>query len=222
MFNETERNFGRLIKLTCLVVIAIAVIFLAMERLRDIVIPFMLALALSYLLTPLIDALSCKNGKCKVKLPRGIAVILSILVACCVLGFIVLVLLQAVASFRARSSVYTQRIEAILANVFGLIHKLQARLVDQDEAAQQQSDADDADAANVESVQSMVSGFLKDISITNLLLSLLGTATRIIEDVMYILLFLVFLLVAKPADPAKQDAVTKKVERQSACLSTLP
>ena len=36
--------------------------------------------------------------------------------------------------------------------------------------------------------QEMVTSFLKDISITNLLLSLLGTAAHIVEDVMYILL----------------------------------
>ena len=60
-FTEGERNFGRLIKICCLVIIALAVIYGAMERLKGILIPFMLALALTYLLSPLIDCLSCRH-----------------------------------------------------------------------------------------------------------------------------------------------------------------
>ena len=91
-FTESERNFGRLLKLGCLAIIALAVVYVAMEKLKAILIPFMLALALSYLLTPLIDALSCRHDtSCRYRMPRGLAVFISILVACAVLGFIVLV-----------------------------------------------------------------------------------------------------------------------------------
>ena len=121
-----EREVGTLIKLGCLVVIALGVIYMAMEQLESILIPFMLALAISYLLTPLIDWLSCKNSpSCCCRCPRGIAVLLSIVVAFCVLGFVGVVLMSAVSSFRARSGLYAQRTEALLEAAFQMFASMQ-------------------------------------------------------------------------------------------------
>ena len=47
--NDSERDLGRMIKLVCLVIIALAIVYVAMDRLESILIPFMLALAISYL-----------------------------------------------------------------------------------------------------------------------------------------------------------------------------
>jgi predicted PurR-regulated permease PerM len=124
-FTDAQRDLGRLIKLAALVIIALAVIYTAMDRLEAIIIPFMLALALAYLLTPLIDCLSCKGARCSLRLPHGLAVLIAILVACGVLFFIGAILLQALTTFRQRSSVYRARVEDLLETIFQMLTALQ-------------------------------------------------------------------------------------------------
>ena len=86
VMDEGERNFARHTKLACLLVITLAIIYVAMDRLEATLIPFVLALALSYLLQPLIDALTCRsNRSIRCRMPRAIAVLFSLLFSVAVL-----------------------------------------------------------------------------------------------------------------------------------------
>lgn len=210
---DHERDFARHVKLACLIIIASAMIYMAMDRLQGILIPFALAVALSYLLTPLIDLLTCRGRKgCRFRLPRFIAVILSLMVAVSVLTFIALVLVRALTTFKERSDVYKQRVGALIRHMISLVEQYWP---------QPSSGASDGSPAPREErpieIEQMLSGFLKDVNLSAIILQLLGKAAHAMEDVMYIVLFLVFMLAhaspdADQSDP--HDLVGRKVERQ--------
>ena len=105
---DHERDFARHVKLASLIIIAADDLLPRIGQ--GILIPFALAVALSYLLTPLIDLLTCRGRKgCRFR-PRFIAGILSLMVAASVLTFIALVLVRALTTFKERSDVRWQRV----------------------------------------------------------------------------------------------------------------
>ena len=211
-----------MIKVTCLVVIATAVVYMAMDKLEAILIPFFIALALSYLLTPLIDFFSCKSTpSCPIRLPRGIAVLLSFCCAVAVLLFLGLIILQAVTTFAQRSDAYRERMEQLVGSFFSTAQALNAvfgsalrrgpaasgTLV-HGQPGHEQHDA-------VTEASEMVESFMKDVSLTDLIIKLLGSAAHVAEDLMYIILFLVFMLLHDTsAHSASRSPVSLRVERQ--------
>ena len=215
---DAEHNLARLIKLCCLVIITSAVIYLAMDRLEAILIPLMIAVAFSYLLTPLIDAFSCRHIEgypAAFRLPRGLAVLLSFGVAVAILLSLGLIILQALSTFRARSSLYRARMEEVLAGLFEAAKELNERMgVNGPHSFE---GGPNRGGTALEEASDMVKAFMKDISITDLILHLLGTAAHVAEDLMYIILFLVFMLMHAPnetPDGNSRHTVSAKVERQ--------
>lgn len=178
-----EQNYARLIKVGCLVIIALAVIYMAAEKLEKILIPFFLALAFSYLLTPLIDFFSCRNvDGCVCRMPRALAVLLSFIVACAVLISLALIIVHALSTFKARSSLYRERMEEVLEAVFAGIEYVEMQMGHISHSREEK-----AGKSNIDEVTEMVQDFVKEISITNVIISLLGTAAHTAEDLMYIL-----------------------------------
>ena len=94
--SDTEVRLDERIRTLCLVVIALSGLVGGIYFGRGVMLPFVLALAFSYLLTPLIDLLSCRDAKCRVKLPRALAIIIAVLVAVGMIGVLVLVLYSSV------------------------------------------------------------------------------------------------------------------------------
>jgi len=208
--SDSEKKFSHLIKHSALSIIAIAVVYLAMDRLESILIPFLLAVALSYLLSPLVDLLSCRNQQCSCKLPRGIAVMIAFLVGCLILSIVGLVLLKALTTFQAWQDKYRHRMEELLEGVFRSLTALQVYIGSRPSPAQA---AGHGNHSALMEAQEMVNSFLEDVSVTGLIGTLLGTAAHVVEDVMYIVLFLVFLLAHAGEEPAA-DAVAARVNNQ--------
>ncbi len=200
--NRELRN-GYIIMIGCLMVISGAVVYTAMERLQDILIPFLLAVALSYLLAPLVDLLSCRGAEHSIKLPRILAVITSFCVGVGLIVAVGLVLLKALSTFQERSASYTGRVEQLVAAVFDALSKLQ-------QATGAKKEPSNHTVA--EEAEAMVESFLADMSVTQMIMDLLGTAAHILEDVMYIVLFLVFMLAHSAHGP--RDKIKQRVERQ--------
>ena len=179
--SDSEKKFSHLIKHSALSIIAIAVVYLAMDRLESILIPFLLAVALSYLLSPLVDLLSCRNQQCSCKLPRGIAVMIAFLVGCLILSIVGLVLLKALTTFQARQDKYRHRMEELLEGVFRSLTALQVYIGSRPSPAQA---AGHGNHSALMEAQEMVNSFLEDVSVTGLIGTLLGTAAHVVEDVM--------------------------------------
>ena len=62
--SSREQAIDERIRTLCLVILALAVLAAGAYTLKSILVPFVLALALKYLLTPLIDLLACKETSC--------------------------------------------------------------------------------------------------------------------------------------------------------------
>jgi AI-2 transport protein TqsA len=194
------------IKVFCLMVIASGVIYSAMDRLESILIPFVIALAGSYLLTPIISLLRC--GGC---IPRGLAVLMSLVLAAWLLLVLGTIMIQALGSFRARAPLYRERMESLLEASFKALESLRTAIEPQHNHS---TDIGlDPSGTRLDDVQQMATDFMRQVSITNLILSLLGSAAHILEDVMYVLLFLIFMLIHDSAAD-DNDPVGKRVERQ--------
>ena len=226
--SDRELHFDERIRTTCLVIIAAAVVYAAMNMLESIIIPFIIALAIKYLLAPLIEWLSCGSPsarrRCFCRLPRGIAVVLSFLFAICVLVSLGIVIGHSVEIFTERSGQYRERVEAILEAAFNSIEDAQIYMSNAQQDTMNkipyvhvQRDASREEGArqNLEVVRDQVLDFMKQVSLTDLILSLLGKAAHVAEDLMYIVLFLVFMLAhSESSVDERPDAFARTIDRQ--------
>jgi hypothetical protein len=108
--SKVEGLIDERIRTLCLVVCALAVLYFAMWTLSDVLILFFLAVALKYLLTPLIDFLSCRHprsvryaDRCPVQLGRKWAVLFALLIAVVVLLAVSFIVANSLSSFAARA-----------------------------------------------------------------------------------------------------------------------
>ena len=228
LLSEREKHFDERIRTTCLVIIASAVIIGAMYLLEKIIIPFILAVALKYMLTPIIDLLSWCTCCCGCRLPRPLAVILSFILAICLLIWLGVLIGTSLEIFTERAPLYRERVEEILNAGFAAIEQAQSyvststtntldALPGVDVALDEASGAEAHH--NLEELRDAALDFLKTVSLTDLILSLLGKAAHVAEDVMYIVLFLVFMLTHHEgthggAADEEEDQLGKTVDKQ--------
>ena len=199
-----EQHFDERIRTICLVVIAAGVIYEAMKVLESIMIPFILAVTLKYLLLPVIDLFSCRNppfNKCCCRLPRPLAVILAFFLCIWVLLLLGRIVSQSFEIFSQRAPQYRHRVETILDSIFTLLEDMQVTATD--DAAEElnrlpgvELEAADANRThtNYEEAQQQVLGVIQQMNMTNMILAILSKAAGLAEDLMYIILFLVFML----------------------------
>ena len=96
------------IRTLCLVILAIAVVGFGAYYLNQILIRFVLALALRYLLMPLIDVLSCANvHNCRFRLNRTLAILIALLIAAGMLTGVGLIVAKSIGRFAANSDMYS-------------------------------------------------------------------------------------------------------------------
>ena len=192
------------IRTVSLVIIACGVIYTGMYYLQAVLIPFLIAIALKYLLTPLIDFLSCKGQSgCRYQVPRPIAVLLSFLIGVIVLLMLAGVILSSINSFTAQTELYKSRVESLLQAGMLFSAHFQQSLPGQEPAK-----------PNLDTIQGMIVDFAKSISLTDLILGVLGTAGVVAENLMYIVLFLVFMLLHAPSGDEPVDPFVRTVDKQ--------
>ena len=123
--STSETYLDERIRTLCLVICATGVLAAAAYFLKNILIPFVLALAIAYLLTPTIDLLSCARCDCKYKLPRFIAVLIAMALALGVLFIIGVIVAESIAQFTANASMYRERVEYIVSSAYNLTIEIQ-------------------------------------------------------------------------------------------------
>ena len=109
-----QQRVDERIRTLCLVVLSVAVVGVGAYQLREILMRLVLALALRYLLTPLIDCLSCLHGRCRYKLPRPLAIVISLALTGAFLALGSIVLARSIGTFAAHADQYSERAEALL------------------------------------------------------------------------------------------------------------
>ena len=221
--SPAQQRVDERIRTLSLAVLATTAAAAGVYHLRGILVPFVLALALKYLLTPLIDTLSCSGPawkKCFCRMPRGIAVLLSFVLTISILVALGMVIGQSVDIFTERAPLYRQRVQAIMTAAFEAIESMQAYVYERTNGAEAHEAGGDLDHSsdehfnkNLEKLKEAALDFLKELSLTNMIISLLSQAAHVAEDLMYIVLFLVFMLThSEHAEDA--DVLKTKVDRQ--------
>jgi hypothetical protein len=223
--NRQQRE-SESIRTLCLVILSVAVTGLGAYYLDTILVRFVLALALRFLLTPLIDLLSCHGregprfrGR-RVRLPRGAAIVVSLVIAAGGLGVLGLVVVKSIGSFAAHADQYGARVTQLVEGAINATARLDLGL-DLNPLTERNSSLQHAlvDLATKHlSLSHLVLGPTRGSNLTipgptpprspallpRLLTSpaprayspsgLLGTVAHVAENLIYILLFLAFLL----------------------------
>ena len=198
------------IRTLSLVTIATAIVGLGLYHLRTILIRFVLALALRYLLTPLIDALSCSQlpEPCHARLPRPVATLVALVIAIGGLFSLGLVVVRSISSFGRHADQYQGRVEVLLAKFLELANF--AGLQDEIHLSSSggNSSTTDLKVAIADLVQHR-------FHLPSLIVELLGKAGEILEDTIYILLFLAFLLAgSQPSAKHGQGGTRARADEQ--------
>ena len=189
-----QQRVDERIRTLCLVVLSIAVLGVGLYALRGILIRFVLAVALSYLLSPLIDMLSCAraSGNRRCRLPRGIATLVALAIAGLAMATLGFIVVRSITSFAAHADAYADRVEQLTQAAYNLTSRLDVlRGVDSDSSGA----LPHSNTSATESLQRDLTALARSqLSVRSLIMSLLGTAAHVVENSIYVLLFLAFLL----------------------------
>ena len=125
--SRVEQQIDERIRTACLAVIAFVLVVASMYYLREMLRPFFVAVALRYLLSPMIDLLSCQSRQsrslftsraCRFRLPRPIAIVLSLLFAFSLLLFLGGLAVRSVALFTSNSEKYRERLQQLATSFY--------------------------------------------------------------------------------------------------------
>ena len=132
---EKEKHHDERIRTLCFVMMACAVLYYLVLTLRDVLVPFFLALAIKYMLTPLVDLLSCRNraredtaGQCTWRLHRGFAIFIAMMLAAGMLTVLGVLVVRSVAVFANNAETYSHRLAEIVEEVFAFVDDLESRM----------------------------------------------------------------------------------------------
>ena len=132
---EKERHHDERIRTLCFVMMACAVLYYLVLTLRDVLVPFFLALAIKYVLTPLINVLSCRHrahedtaGRCSWRLHRGFAIFIAMMLAAGMLSILGILVVNSVAVFASNAGTYSQRLAEIVEEVFAFVDDMESRM----------------------------------------------------------------------------------------------
>lgn len=128
---EKEKHHDERIRTLCFVMMACAVLYYLVLTLRDVLVPFFLALAIKYVLTPLIDLLSCRHredtaGQCSWRLHRGFAIFIAMMLAAGMLSVLGVLVVRSVAVFASNAETYSHRLAEIVEEVFAFVDNLES------------------------------------------------------------------------------------------------
>lgn len=141
--HEVEERLRTLALCMC----AGGVVGYAVYWLRSVLVPLVLAVALRYLLQPLIDALTMRPFKCcgrtacrtrpttlvetllEARLPYWLGVCVALTVAFATLALIGFVVADSVHVFTSHAEVYGARVQELTLGAFGVLNRMQARLL---------------------------------------------------------------------------------------------
>ena len=132
---EKEKHHDERIRTLCFVMMACAVLYYLVLTLRDVLVPFFLALAIKYMLTPLINVLSCRHrahedtsGACSWRLHRGFAIFVAMFLAAGMLSVLGILVVQSVAVFASNAGTYSHRLAEIVEEVFAFVDDIESRI----------------------------------------------------------------------------------------------
>ena len=221
--SHAERHIEERLRTLSLCVCAGGVIGGALYVLRSVLVPLVLAVALSYLLVPVIDALSVRpircfgrlycthpapwvsspilrpfvRAVCLVQLPRWLATCVALAIAFAVLGLLGFVVADSVHVFATRAELYSHRVEQLLGGLIGWMKEMEASLPGYSNAT---AADDNGLASNATSAAGSAAGLAelralaKKVPVTQLILSVVTSLLEMLSNLFLVLLFTCYLL----------------------------
>ena len=217
-----EHRIEERIRTLALSVVALGVVGAALYFLRAVLVPLVLALALKYLLQPLIDILSvrplrccgltlCANARspedtpsclrpitdcfCQLKLPRWLAACVALAVAFATLATLGFVVADSMNVFLERSKVYSARLEHIFDHVIGWMDEIQASgFVRLHGFHKRDSNPDPDSEAPSPARLERIQQLTQRIPVTSFVLAVFQSLLDALSNLFLVLLFTVFLL----------------------------
>ncbi|MDH3457155.1 MAG: AI-2E family transporter [Gemmatimonadota bacterium] len=167
--------------------LATVTIAAALSYTRDIMVPFVLAVFVSYLVTPLVDLLQDR-----LRLPRLIGVFVALVVALGLIVLLVLLISTSVRGLLASADVYQQKLSDFVARAATLL-----------------------DRFGVDLGQRNVSEAVKQLPLARLARQTLGTVVNLVTKAGLITLFVIYLVAARrPTERSEMSAeIDTKVRR---------
>ena len=127
-----EKHHDERIRTLCFVMMAGAVLYYLVLTLRDVLVPFFLALAIKYVLTPLINVLSCRHraheSTGQWRLHRGFAIFVAMMLAAGMLSMLGILVVRSVAVFASNAGVYSERLALIVEEVFAFVDDIESHM----------------------------------------------------------------------------------------------
>jgi len=152
----------------------------------------------------LITLFTCGN-----RAPRPLGVLLAFVTIVGIIFAMGVILLQAVHLFAVRQDTYRTRMEELLESIFELVKTLQAII-----PLPKGVDSELTKTSRLAQVQVYAADFLEQVSVTSLIINLLGSVGHVLEDLVYIILFLVFLLLGHGDQREEEMEPTRKAAQE--------
>lgn len=161
--------------IACLGILSAIAIGLVLYYTRSIILPFALAVFISYILNPLITFFE------KRKIPAAFAIILSIIVTFLILNLCGVLIYGSIKSFAADFPKYEARVDNIYHNVLEFLDIPQAPV---------SGDVQEGDRFGI-------LADIKNLSVSNIILKTLGSLMNFLSNTALVMLFLLFILIGR-------------------------
>lgn len=219
-----------------LCVIALTCVSYGLYTLRAILVPLVLAVALKYLLQPLIDVLSVRPLPCcgvvlcrqrplrssrssssplrclsgclfRARLPHWLAVCVALAVAFGLLAMLGVIIVTSIHKFSRKADLYSKRVEALALGGLSWLNTMQLRLVQGNASATSGSFSADTDE-----LAARVNEFVGKLPISTLVIHTLTSLLEMVSNLAVVLLFAVYLLLSPPPPKSSTPSPTSVLD----------
>lgn len=180
--------FQQRIQTLCLIIISVVAAGAALFWLKPVFIPFVLAVFFTFCLTPVIE-IQCR----KLKLPRWLAIITTILIGLVILALMGLLISTSAGEIKERSGIYQERIQQLLNDIISVLPLEQFGIVP---------------AEFSESILDII----PPDTVTGLLSSTLSGAMTILSNGILVVIFTMFLVIGQKDSHPRAGGILSEVE----------
>lgn len=237
--SHAERHIEERLRTLSMCVCAGGVIGAALYLLRSVLVPLVLAVALSYLLVPVIDALSVRplqcfgrlyctrpapwvsspilrpfvRAVCLAQLPRWLATCVALAVAFAVLGLLGFIVADSVHVFASRAELYSHRVEQLLGGLIDWMKEMEESLPGYSNATATGGGfaSNATGAAGLAELKTLA----KKVPVTQLILSVVTSLLEMLSNLFLVLLFTCYLLLGgSGGNGSDQEKVHQQADEQ--------
>ncbi|MCP4569709.1 MAG: AI-2E family transporter [FCB group bacterium] len=183
-----ETHFQQRIQTLCLIILAVVATGAALFWLKSVFIPFVLALFFTSCLSPVIDV-QCR----KLKLPRWLAVITTILLGLVILAFLGMLITSSAGEISEQSSIYKDRINELMNAVSAILPLQQLGI-----APEQLSES--------------ILDIIPLDTVTGLLSSMLSGTMSVVSNGILVVIFMMFLIIGQKNSHPHAGGILSEVE----------